>query len=105
MSLSVIAMVWNFGFNLLFDKWMLATIGTTTKSKTHRIYNAIFFELGLLGLSLPVIAYALNISLIEALILDLGFAVFALFYSYSFNYLYDKCFPLNVQSAAQPQNA
>jgi uncharacterized membrane protein len=91
--LSIIAMVWNFAFNLIFDCFMVKRTGVVAKSRRHRILNALLFELGLLALSLPVIAYTLQISILQALIVDIGFVIFALFYSYIFNYIYDRLFP------------
>lgn len=94
-ALSIIAMLWNFIFNFLFDIFMIKHTGTIKKSNHHRILNAILFEVGLLAFSLPVIAYALQISIVQAFIVDIGFAIFALIYSYIFNYTYDKLFPIN----------
>ncbi|KFA95866.1 PACE efflux transporter [Vibrio sp. ER1A] len=94
-SLSIIAMVWNFIFNLLFDAFMVKKTGSVEKSQKDRVLNALLFESGLLALSLPVIAYTLQISILQAFIVDLGFVIFALVYSYIFNYTYDKIFPIN----------
>ncbi|MCL9776828.1 PACE efflux transporter [Vibrio sp. S4B1] len=102
-ALSLVAMAWNFVFNLLFDQWLMWGFGTIDKTKKHRVLNAVLFEAGLLALSLPIIAILLSISLYEALVLDLGFAVLALFYSYGFNYLYDKCFPISVGSSVKQE--
>lgn len=94
-SLSVIAMIWNFIFNLIFDIFMVKKTGAIKKSKGHRILNAVLFELGLLALSLPLIAYALQVTIYQAFIIDLGFAIFAFIYNYIFNYIYDKLFPID----------
>ncbi|GLP98132.1 PACE efflux transporter [Paraferrimonas sedimenticola] len=102
--LSLIAMVWNYVFNLLFDKGMVALYSHTNKTGAIRIVHAVLFELGLLLVTVPVIAWALQVSLWYAFIADIGFVLFALVYAYSFNLGYDKLFPIpNVQPQAQPQ--
>ncbi|GLS84124.1 PACE efflux transporter [Paraferrimonas haliotis] len=94
LALSLIAMGWNALFNYWFDNWMLAKVGHIQKSATQRIVHALLFELGLLVLTIPVLAWALTMTLLEALIADIGFVVFALVYAYLYNLFYDKVFPV-----------
>lgn len=87
-SLTSIAVVWNFIFNWIFDKY---AIGAREKRtfKTRSIH-AILFEAGLLLPTLPVIAYFLEIGLLEAFIMDIGFIIFVLVYTVIYNYIYDR---------------
>lgn len=48
-------------------------------------------------MALPAMAWWLEISLLEALVLDLGFVVFYLVYAFVYNLLYDKVFPIPTQ--------
>ncbi|MBU3015844.1 PACE efflux transporter [Poseidonibacter lekithochrous] len=86
--LSSIAVVWNFIFNWIFDKY---AIGAREKRtfKT-RFIHAILFEIGLILPTIPVIAYFLKIALLEAFIMDIGFIVFVLIFTIIYNYIYDR---------------
>ncbi len=94
------ATVWNFLFNLGFDKAMLRFTGSVSKSMIVRVLHAILFEGGLVVLLIPFIAWYLGISLIAALVMDIAIVVFYLVYAFVFNIAYDKLFPLPVGQAA-----
>ncbi|WP_255611692.1 PACE efflux transporter [Marinobacterium arenosum] len=85
---------WNYLFNLLFDRLMLRWRGTLHKRPVDRLVHALSFELGLLWLTLPLIAWWLEVSLWQALLMDLSMVVFYLVFAYLYNWLYDALFPL-----------
>lgn len=91
---ATVAMAWNYVFNLLFDRAMVRFAGTTLKTPTLRIAHAVLFEIGLLLMLMPLIALYLGISLWQALLLDMGFALFYMLYALVFNWAYDRIFPL-----------
>ncbi|MEQ8445671.1 MAG: PACE efflux transporter [Pelagibacterium sp.] len=91
---ATIAMAWNYVFNLGFDTIMKRSTGTTLKSMRLRIAHAVLFELGLLIVLMPFIAWYLGITLIHALIMDISFALFYMGYAFVFNLAYDRMFPL-----------
>lgn len=93
-AFSIIATVWNYFYNILFDKAMLKRTGQLNKTVAIRIFHACLFELGLLVITLPIMAWWLEIGLIEALILDLGMALFYLIYAFIYNLAYDRIFPI-----------
>ncbi|MFC5080350.1 Bacterial Transmembrane Pair family protein [Vibrio thalassae] len=93
-SLSLIAMVWNYIYNYVFYRALMHLRGTTKKTPTQRIYHALLFEIGLLVATIPMLAWSLNLTLIDAILADLGFVVVALFYAYFFNLVYDAVFPI-----------
>lgn len=95
---SLFTTLWNLCYNYLFDKGMLKVTGQVAKQLKHRVIHAIGFELSLLAITLPIMSWFLGITLFEALMLDIGLAVFYLFYSFGYNWAYDKVFPL-------PENA
>jgi len=43
-------------------------------------------------------AWWLNVSMLEALVLDLGFVAFYLVYAFVYNWVYDKVFPIPGES-------
>lgn len=94
------ATVWNFLFNLGFDKAMLRFTGSVSKSMIVRVLHATLFEGGLVVLLIPFIAWYLGISLVAALVMDIAIVVFYLVYAFVFNIAYDKLFPLPVGQAA-----
>lgn len=94
--LTMVAMIWNFLYNFLFDKALQRYLGHTEKSSRVRIINALGFELGLLIITLPVLAWALQLTLLQAFIADIALVLFFLVYSYVFNYLYDNYFPVTM---------
>lgn len=91
---ATVAMVWNYVYNLVFDKALNRLAGTTLKSGPVRIAHAVLFEIGLLIMLMPLIALYLGISLWQALIMDLAFALFYMVYALVFNLAYDRLFPL-----------
>ena len=91
---ATIAMAWNYIYNLGFDHAMTRLRGTTLKTVPLRILHAVLFELGLLAMLMPLIALYLGISLWEALLMDLAFALFYMGYALVFNRGYDRLFPL-----------
>ncbi len=99
---SLVATGWNYVYNILFDKYMLRKTGSTVKSTLNRVVHSLGFEGGLLILTIPAMAWFLNISILEAFILDISLVVFYLFYAYVYNLAYDKAFPINeVKQVAQ----
>ncbi len=101
-GLSLIAMACNGLFNYLFDRLMIKRLGHTQKTPQLRIVHALLFEATLLMLTLPLLAWALNLSLWQALLTDIGFAGLALVYAYLFNWGYDLLFPLKRAAAYAP---
>lgn len=94
LALSVIAMGWNAIYNYWFDQYLLKSQGHAVKNTKHRIVHALLFEAGLILVTVPVIAFALNLNLWQALLADIGFVVYALFYAWGFNLAYDRMFPV-----------
>jgi uncharacterized membrane protein len=91
---AAIATAWNYLYNLMFDRVMQARTGTTLKGPALRVFHAVLFEAGLLIVLLPFIAWKLGIGLMEALAMDVSFAVFYVVYAFVFNLGYDRLFPL-----------
>ncbi len=99
---ATLATLWNLGYNVLFDLALQRLTGTTLKSRIVRVLHALAFEAGLLMVLLPFIAWYLQISLWQAFVMDVSFALFYMVYAFGFNWAYDRLFPLpEWQKAAQ----
>ncbi|AYY80085.1 MULTISPECIES: multidrug/biocide efflux PACE transporter [Proteus] len=86
--LSTLAMLLNLFYNMIFDHyWPLSKGSRPTKI---RIIHAIGFEFSFVIIGLPILALLLDMSLWNAFLLEIGFFVFFLFYTYAFNLSYDK---------------
>lgn len=91
---SIIATVWNFSYNLLFDYALLRLSGELYKTVPLRVLHAFLFQGGLLLLFLPMIAWYLGITLWEALMMDMTMATFYLVHAFVYNWVYDKAYPI-----------
>ncbi|WP_296257261.1 MULTISPECIES: PACE efflux transporter [unclassified Pseudomonas] len=99
---STIAMLWNLCWNTAFEYWE-ARRADRRRTLFRRALHAMGFEAGLLGMLVPLFAYALQIPLLDALALNVGLVVFFLVYTFTFNLLFDKLFGLPL--SAQPAEA
>lgn len=91
---SVIATGWNYLYNLLFDHAMLRLAGHLRKTVLMRVFHSVLFELGLVTVLMPFIAWYLDVSLWHALVMDLSFSLFYLVFAFVFNWSYDLIFPV-----------
>lgn len=91
---AVTATLWNYVYNLGFDRTMQRLAGHTRKSLPLRLAHAVLFEAGLLVILLPPIAWYLGIGLVQAFTMDIAIALFYVAYAFVFNLGYDWAFPL-----------
>jgi uncharacterized membrane protein len=88
LMISLVAMTWNMIFNSLFDRierrWRLV------RTMAMRVVHATAFEAGLVAIVVPLVAWWLDMSLLDALFLDIGLLLFFLPYTFVFNLAYDK---------------
>ncbi|HDS0961614.1 hypothetical protein PshuTeo2_33300 [Pseudomonas hunanensis] len=94
-TLSVIAMLWNMAYNALVDRWVQSE-RINWKAST-RFVHGLGFEAGLVVWCLPVAAWMLDISLLQAFMVELGFFVIILPYTVVYNWTFDKARHLLVQ--------
>lgn len=90
------ATMWNYLFNLGFDQLLQWWRGDLHKTLPLRAVHAIFFEGTLLLILLPVFAWWLDISLLNAFLMDLFFAAFYMAYTFVFTWGYDGLFPPSI---------
>ena len=98
--LSLAAMWLNYVFNLIFDI-ALVQLGRPVNVRPvwMRVLHAMLFEASLLILTIPAVAWWLDMTLWTAFLTDMGFVLFFLIYTYIYNWVYDVVFPMPVQSA------
>ncbi|MCL6408088.1 multidrug/biocide efflux PACE transporter [Dickeya dadantii] len=85
--LSSVAMIWNVVYNSLFDR--LWPVSRVRRGLWVRMGHALGFEGGFILIGLPLAAWMLNITLWQALMVEIGFFLFFLPYTMAYNWLYD----------------
>lgn len=95
---SVVAIIWNFFYNLMFEAWEKRQ-ARRGRSLKRRIAHTIGFESGLIALLVPLIAWWFKISLWQALVLDLTLVVFFVCYTFVFAWCFDRVFGLPTAAA------
>jgi uncharacterized membrane protein len=101
-TMSSIALVWNYSFNALFERWE-ARQTVKGRSWQRRAAHGLGFEGGLALILVPVMAGWLGITWWQAFVADLGILVFFLVYTVVFTWVFDRVFGLP-QSALAAQD-
>ncbi|AOW47865.1 hypothetical protein A4S02_09885 [Acetobacter ascendens] len=91
---AITATIWNYLYNVVFDRVMARLYATTHKTVGVRIVHTLLFEAGLQVVLLPAIAWYLHESVLKAFSLSMSIAVFYLVYAFVFNMAYDRIFPV-----------
>jgi len=99
MLASLIAIVWTLVFNAVFEYWE-ARQSVRGRSVARRVAHAIGFEAGMVAMLVPIFAWWLDVSLWEALVMDIGLMLFFLGYTFVFNWAFDRTFGLPTAAAA-----
>jgi uncharacterized membrane protein len=86
-AISTIAMLWNMIFNAAFDRAQARM--QFQRTVTVRVMHSLLFEVGLTIVVVPLAAWGLDISLLDAFLLDIGVLLFFLLYSFVYNWFYD----------------
>lgn len=86
--IATMAVLWNMAYNWMFDR--LQTRRGFERTLWVRAIHSVGFELGLIIMVIPLIAWWLDTTLWRALVLDIGLVLFYLPYAFVFNLCYDK---------------
>ena len=86
--LSTVAMLWNMIYNAGFDSFYPP--GIAKRGAGVRIMHALGFEGGFIVIGLPIAAWMLDISLGQALLVEVAFFLFFLPYTMAYNWVWDK---------------
>jgi len=86
-SLSLIAMCWNYIYNLGFDR----KFGNERINRSFkiRIFHGLLFELGLTIITLPLMMWVLQLDFWTVFVMDIGVVLFFFVYAIIFNWCYD----------------
>ncbi len=93
--MSLLAMIWNYIYNLLFD-YSLKALNKPLHSRGFllRSFHAIFFELGFMLVSIPAVMIFMGYTFLQAIALDIGFLIAVPIYTFIYNLMYDQVFPV-----------
>ena len=86
-AVATIAMAWNFIYNWGFDQ--IVTGDKTKRTLILRIAHTVLFQIGLLIVTIPMIALLLEIGLWQALIMDISVTICITIYAFIYNLTYD----------------
>lgn len=88
LAMAITSVIWNMIFNHFFEK----TEHKYNIKRTFivRLFHAIGFEGGLMIATIPMVAYAMNVNLWNAFLIDLSMTLSILVYTFIFQYCYDK---------------
>lgn len=93
LAILLIAVAWNMIWNTLFEA-VERKLSWKGRSVANRVVHAIGFEGGIALTEIPVMAWWLGISFLDAFLTEFGILLFFLAYTYVFNYSFDKLFGL-----------
>ncbi|MEX1166509.1 MAG: PACE efflux transporter [Hydrogenophaga sp.] len=93
LTMSLIALAWNYGFNAVFERWEARQL-VKGRSWQRRLVHGSLFEGGLALILVPVMAWWLGVSLWQAFIADIGILLFFLVYTVVFTWAFDRMFGL-----------
>ena len=97
--LSFKAMIFNLIYNWFFDRFdAKAGRVPTERSFYCRILHAAGFEIGLMITSLPIVVWWLDLSILQAFMMDVVVTSFVVAYTFLFTWGYDRRYPI-----AQPK--
>ncbi|AQS39929.1 putative membrane protein [Shewanella psychrophila] len=86
-GLSLIAMCWNYIYNLGFDR--LYGTNRIERSIKMRLGHGLGFELGMIFATLPLMMWVLQLDFWTVFVMDIGVVIFFLIYAIVFNWGYD----------------
>lgn len=94
-GMSILAMVWNYLYNLGFDHALIRMNRPVhVRPPWLRCCHAVGFEVSFMAITIPAVAWWLQLSLGRAIVMDAGLAGFYMVHAYLYNLAYDRIFPM-----------
>jgi uncharacterized membrane protein len=90
---SAIALGWNYVFNLLFEAWEARQV-LKGRSLSRRLAHGVGFEGGLAVMLIPLTAWWLETTLLNALFTEISILAFFFVYAVAFTWVFDRIFGL-----------
>jgi uncharacterized membrane protein len=97
--ISLIAVAWNYTYNLMFEKWE-AKRKATDRSLLVRMSHAFGFEFGLCLIIVPIYMAWYSVGFWKAFQMEAVLLLFFLIYTFVFTYVFDTIFALPNSAAA-----
>ncbi len=91
--IAVIAVSVNFFYNYAFEWWEKRQ-HSNTRTIFRRVVHAIGFQVVLVTILIPLIAWWMQISLVKAFLLDFSLMIIIPCYTFVYNYFFDHLFGL-----------
>lgn len=88
-----VALLYNFAFNAAFEAWESRQT-KRGRSLLRRITHTALFEGGLTLILVPFLAWWMNLSLLDALLYDIGMVALFALYAFVFTWGFDRLFGL-----------
>ncbi len=86
-AMAVTSVIWNMIFNHYFEKFEKKR--NLVRTVWVRVLHAIGFEGGLMLATIPMVAYAMDMTIFQAILLDLSMTLCILVYTFIFQWCYD----------------
>jgi uncharacterized membrane protein len=86
-AMAITSVIWNMIFNHYFEKFEAKK--QLTRTVKIRLLHAVGFEGGLMLATIPMVAYALQMNLWQAVLTDLSLTLCILVYTFVFQWCYD----------------
>ena len=86
--IAAMALAWNVVYNLGFDR--IQRRHGFDRTMLVRVLHASGFEIGLIFMAVPFVAWWLDVTLWHALVVDIGLVLFYLPYTFFYNLAYDN---------------
>ncbi|GAA1325283.1 PACE efflux transporter [Nonlabens tegetincola] len=87
--LSTTATIWNYAWNTLFER-AERRFGWAGRGVLVRLGHAFGYEGGVLVFTVPLVAFMLGVSLLDALAIEASLLVFFLVFTYVYSWAFDK---------------
>jgi len=92
-TVSIIAVIWNYVFNTLFETWE-RSLGILVRTLKVRVMHAAGFEFGLFLFTVPIYMLWYRVGIVEAVMMEIALLIFFLVYTFVFTWLFDLVFVL-----------
>jgi uncharacterized membrane protein len=90
---STVALTWSYLYNTIFEAWE-ARQPVRGRSFARRAAHALIFEGGLVLILVPIMAWWLQIGLLQAVAYEAGLIALFILYTYLFTWVFDRIFGL-----------
>lgn len=88
---SVVAVVWNYIYNTLFERWERRN-NIQKRTLLIRIVHTTLFEAMFIILIVPFFMWFYNVGMIKAFMMEVGLLTFFFIYAFVFTWLFDRVF-------------